>query len=266
MDDELTVHHLVFIDESGEGRLHRSGLPAPSTRSLWVAAAVAVPWSKVEVVDDGVIGILGDCLIPSAPELKGSGLRWYLKKESSMEEVARRVAAILDGAGAHVWICASRAGSPPLRSLQGPYFVKDTVRQLLLERINGYAVPAYFPPKSWMLLWDISEAQELSDFSGAIRRFKDLVSFRSRSAVLLPRLLGAPSHDWGGLQVADFLAHFGLHFAGEKLGLADHSPTKSKLFEDVFMPRVKRDSMGKIVGWKLWPEPEGLAASPPPSS
>ncbi len=124
----------------------------------------------------------------------------------------------------------------------------------------------YFPPKSWMLLWDISEAQELSDFSAAIRRFKDLVSFHPRSAVLLPRLMGAPSHDWGGLQVADFVAHFGLHYAGKKLGLQDPSLEKSALFEELFMPRVKRDAKGKTPGWKLWPEPEGLAASPPPSS
>ena len=205
-------------------------------------------------------------MIASCPELKGSGLRWYLKREFSVSDVATRVASVLDNAGAHVWVCASRAGSPPLRRAHGPYLAKDTARQLLLERINGFAVPAYFPPKSWLLLWDISEAQELSDFSGAIRRFRDLVSFYPRSPVLLPRLMGAPSHDWGGLQLADFLAHFGLHFAAQKLNLTEHSHDKAKAFEDLFLPRLRRDSKGKIPGWKLWPEPEGLAASPPPSS
>lgn len=212
------------------------GFPVPSMRSLWVAAAVAIPWSKVEVLDQGVEAIIADCMIASCPELKGSGLRWYLKRESSVSDVSTRVAAILDGAGADVWVCASRAGSPPLRTMHGPYLAKDTVRQLLLERINGFAVPTHFPLKSWLLIWDISEAQELSDFSGALRRFRDLVSFYPRSAVLLPRLLGAPSHDWGGLQLADFLAHFGLHYAAQRLELPDHSRDKAKLFEDLFLP------------------------------
>ena len=231
-----------------------------------MAAAVAVPWSQIDLLDEGVEAILAGHMIQSCPELKGSGLRWYMKRESSIRDVASAVSSVLDRTGAHAWVCASRAGSPPLRSLHGPYQVKDTVRQLLLERINGFAVPTYFPPKSWQLLWDISEAQELSDFSGALRRFRDLVSFRPRTAVVLPRLMGAPSHDWGGLQVADFLAHFGLHFAAKKLDLIDHSRDKALLFEELFLPRLRRDTKGKTPGWKLWPEPEGLAASPPPSS
>ena len=129
---------------------------------------------------------------------------------------------------------------------------KDVARQLLLETISGYASPRYFAPATWLLIWDIGDAGALSDFSASLRTFRNRVSGYTLPTALTPVMLGGLSHEWSGIQIADFYANLALHYYARSLSLPDAKDERATAFETRLMPTLMRDSYGKMVGWKVW--------------
>lgn len=157
----------------------------------------------------------------------------------------------------HSW--STRLGSrcrlrprPPVGFRQKTPKVKDVVRQLLLERINGLLVAGYHEPDHCLIIWDISDQQELEDFSASISEFRNAYDGTPRSERLAPAALGGLSHDWSRLQSADVIAHFALHYMGNKASLDGAKAEKARAFKQEFLPRLQRTSTGHLVGWKEW--------------
>ena len=247
------VTHVVLIDESGNGRLIAPAQPDPSVRSLWVTAGVSIEWAQRAVLDGSVKEILDQLFLNRAPELRAANIRRYLPAQFSADDVARRVSEAVTAAHANVWVSAARAASPMYSHPLGKRAeAKDIARQLLLETISGYAVPRYYAPESWLMIWDVSYPGQLADFSRAVATFRNRISGYGAGPALTPTMLGDLSHEWGGIQVADVYANFGLHKLGVERGLEGAKRERADAFERFLLPTLKRDNEGKLVGWKVW--------------
>ncbi len=254
------IEYGLFVDESGEGRLLNPRNPPDSKRCLWVAAAVCVPWDNIAPLGTELKALLKRNLTGSPAELKGFDLARSLRLERTIGDVAQDVASLVSKFGAKVCIVAASPGAAPVPGLRPVVqrvsgrdpLPKDNARQLLLERVNGYAVPKYHPAGSWLLIWDLSEAQELKDFGRSIVEFQNLASGYALHAAIVPSLLGGLSHDWGPLQIADFYSNFALNQRAEELGFKDATPAKAEAFRNHLRGTLATDSAGKLVGWKTW--------------
>jgi hypothetical protein len=247
------ISHVLFIDESGRGQADRHGIPLNGVQSLWISAAVGIEWRRVKDLDDGVKDILRNRFLGRCSELKAFNLRRYLPSQFNAGDVASDLSGLAKRVGAHVWITCSRTGCPPLPGMAGPRpLAKDVVRQLLLERVSGYATPKYFPNHSWLVVWDLSDVRELTDFSEDLAKFRNLHNYSQLNPAVYPALLGGLSHDWAGIQVADVYANFALHRYGQALGLPDFNIDRATAFEQHLRPTLQKDANGNEVGWKVW--------------
>ncbi|OGS41944.1 MAG: hypothetical protein A3K67_00310 [Euryarchaeota archaeon RBG_16_62_10] len=243
----VTYSHAIYIDESG------NGAPTEDMHKFWVSVAVGVAFDQVETLNQGVHTILADHFRPFVREIKGSFMPRYMRRSSSIASASADLAGLLDGTGAHCWAVASSYGarSPP-GFLKSCPKVKDVVRQLLLERINGLLVSGYHEPDHCLIIWDISDQQELQDFSASIAEFRNAFDGTPRSHRLAPAALGGLSHDWSGLQMADVIAHCALHNLGYQESFPESRREKADAFTEQFLPRLQRSSRGDLVGWKVW--------------
>jgi hypothetical protein len=250
----------LFVDESGEGRLFNPPRASDSKRCLWASAAVCVPWDSIAPLGVEIKALTKKNLTGNPPELKGFDLARQLRLGVTMDDVAKDVASAVKKVAAKIWIVVARPGAgdvPGLATIvqsishRNP-LPKDNARQLLLERVNGYAVPRYHPSGSWLLVWDLSEAQELKDFSRSIVEFRNLAAGYALHDAIVPALLGGLSHDWAPLQIADLYANFALNQRAEELGYHDATASKADAFRNHLRGTLATDASGKLVGWKTW--------------
>jgi len=96
----------------------------------------------------------------------------------------------------------------------------------------------------WLLIWDITDQQELCDFSRTISRLRDTTYGAQPNNRLVPALLGGLSHDWSGLQAADLFANMALHRQGMALGLLGARAEKATAFRRHLEPCLQRDARG----------------------
>jgi hypothetical protein len=61
-------------------------------------------------------------------------------------------------------------------------------------------------------------------------------------------VLGGLSHDWGGLQLADVVAHLSPHAVGTELRLPDANRAKAGAFDDHIYSRFQKAANGAVVG------------------
>lgn len=238
--------HAIYIDESGIGARQFN------INRLFASVAVAVPFDMKNQFDTDLARIRAVHCQPGAKELKGSGMPHDLLSTSTIASVARDLAASLNQAVAHTWVVVSTRGVNAPPGFSTSPLVKDIVRQLLFERLNGFLVAGYCPHDNFLLIWDITEQQELNDFSQSVASFKNAYTGGALSPRLAPAILGGLSHDWSGLQAADVIANFALHKVGMSRPLPGANPQKEAAFDQYFLPILQRDIYGNRVGWKVW--------------
>jgi len=244
----VLVSHAVFIDESG------LSLPGNTIQSLWIATAVAVALDRSRILDQDTATERSRLFRSRVKEFKG-----HLIKHSELlsgvtaDDVAAAVAGLLRKYDAHVWTVATIAGCPVPIGFVGPIVsTKSIARQLLLERVNGLLGTGRYAPAHWMMVWDVSDVQELTDFSSATASFANGYTGQKISDRLYPMVLGGLSHDWAGLQLADIVAHLALHKVGAGRKFPDANPRKGAAFDARIEPVLQRDQGGRVVGWKTW--------------
>jgi hypothetical protein len=113
-------------------------------------------------------------------------------------------------------------------------------------------IAGYHEPDHCLIIWDISDQQELQDFSASIAEFRNAYDGTPRSQRLVPAALGGLSHDWSGLQTADVVAHCALHYLGLQESLPGSRKEKAEAFRSKFLPRLQRSNKGELIGWKVW--------------
>jgi hypothetical protein len=241
-----TYSDAIYIDESG------SGSPTDNIHRYWVSAAVSVAFDQTIDLDEGIRRILTSHFSPYVGELKGSSMSKYLHPTSTIMEVVKDLGDVLDRTGAQLWGAAASFGSSPPRGLptSNPR-PKDIARQMLLEEINSRLLTGYHHPDHSLIIWDISERQELQDFSASIARFMSVREEAPRSDRLVPAALGGLSHDWRGLQTADVIANCALHYLGHTASLAGSKTDKAEAFRTEFLPRMRRIENADIIGWTV---------------
>ena len=184
----------LFIDESGNAQ------PAKSVKSLWGTAALAVVVERARELNGRIDRLRTLNFRFRLEEVKGSEVPRGLARGRSIDNPAKDLAAIHRELGDRIWVVAVRRQSDGLAT-------KRTARWLVLERVNGFLNRGDYEPARWITGCDVSDVQELGDFSRNISEFRNVSSAEPRSDRLVPSVLGGTSHDWGGLQSADLLSN-----------------------------------------------------------
>jgi len=242
-------HHVVYIDESGNGG------PEGNINSFWVSVAVLIPMDEIHTVNTGMDTIREQHFRPYAKEVKGCIIPHELLRGHTLEDVAKGIAELCDKVDAHSWGVATRHGKAPPGNFPIPNpLPKDIVRQFLMERINGFFNQGYLGSDDCIIVWDISNHEELIDFSTSVAAFRNAYDRTGLCPRLAPAVLGGLSHDWKGLQIADVISNFALHHLGRKILLPDARKSKADAFQQFFYPRLQKDSTGHTegIGWKVW--------------
>ncbi len=238
-----SVSHLVFIDESG------SGSPGFNVQRVWITAAVAVSLETMAEMDEGVKRMVASHFRPWMRELKGSDMPHGLRSGTSIEEVARELGGLTKKVEARVWITGSQYASGSLAGhMTKASLPKDVARRLMLERVSGFLGPDREAAGRWLLIWDITDQQELSDFSRSVANFRIAHEGETLDARLVPAVLGGLSHDWSGLQAADLFANMALHRLGLELRLPGTRSEKAKAFSEHLESCLQRDPEGSVQG------------------
>lgn len=252
--------HGVYIDESG-----LADPRVESVTSLWTSSAVSLPFECGETVWTGVQHIVAKHFRPGTKEIKGAGTPGRLKKESGLDDVSGDIVDLLRDCEGLAWVAATHRGVNPMPDrargvlLEQP---KDIARQLLFERLNRY-IGCEDDHAKHMLIWDISHQQELEDFSRFVAGFHDgLYTTQDRTPLMAGALLGGLSHDWGGLQVADWFAHMALHYHG-RTGIwgeyeDDNRPTDPKGDARQDKADTFRNTLWKALQCNHTDRPEGV--------
>lgn len=238
--------HAFFIDESGNGGANKD------LNWFVVSTAVSVALDEKDNLDSLVANIIGTYLRPGCKEIHGSEIPHRLRSGISIRDFGIEIAKAIKSVNADIWITCTHHGINPLPGIPSNSTAKDIVRQLLFERLSGFLDAGYCDPGRFFIIWDLSEPQELNDFSAAVVKFRNPVSGKTVNPRLVPAVLGGLSHDWAGLQIADIVSNYCLHFVASAERIPNCHPEKSKTFYDVFHPLLKTDSMGNKIGFKEW--------------
>lgn len=245
----MTFTHAIFIDESGTG-CHKMDI-----NSFWVSVAFAVPFDKMSTLEIGVKDIITSHFRKGISEVKGSAIPKQLVPGITVDSFVGDMGELWDNVGGKAWVVGSRDGvNPPVGYHGQNPLAKEIVRQILLERVSGYLDAGYGGPGSYLIVWDISDLRELIDFSKNTSVFQNGINGKPINNRLAPAILGGLSHDWGGLQFADLIAHCSLHqCACLNKGLnIPFNQEKKDAFDNHVYPRLVKDGYGNTVGWKYW--------------
>jgi len=238
----VTYSHAIYIDESG------NGAPVPGIQSYWVSVAVAIPFSENEILEISTKSILRRFFRPGERELKGKHMPNRLLDGTSIDQAIHEIGDLLVKVKAVVWVAGVRQNpNPPINQIPSKLVVKDIARKSILEGINDYLNTGTHSPNHFLIIWDISDEQELEDFS------RNVATFRHARTQVLPNprlahaILGGLSHDWNGLQIADIIAHCALHRMGLQSSLPDANPIKAKSFERYLEQKCRLVQTGRPV-------------------
>ena len=243
---------MIFIDESGAGTIKQD------KNSLWVTAGILSRLDMHGTLTTDFQEMKNRLMRNPSEEFKGSIVPKHLLQNKTAEDVAFEISELMKKYDMTAWITgtnrmfAQNSGgcfvpSNEKRGLQA----KDVARELLLERISGYAKIQDQEPCVYQLIWDLSDVSELIDYSAITSSYVNPHSGKALNPQIIPKILGALSHDWVELQIADVLSNFALNYiANGKFSDADIE--KSVAFKKYLYPRLARSIRGTSgVGWKL---------------
>lgn len=242
----------IFIDESGTGSMRQN------KNNLWTSAGICVDSAQHDDLSERFYDMKKECMRHYEEEMKGIKIsKNHLNTGITADDVGRHVADIIKEFGLNVWVTATR-WSPNLPT--GKFIAsntskgvlpKDIARELLMERISGYADMKREEGK-YIIIWDLSDTQELDDFSRLIRAYVNPHSGKKVCPSIIPNILGGLSHEWPELQLCDIIANFALNYAADGI-FKDCDMVKSRAFKEHIFPNLMR-GRGKIVGvgWKAY--------------
>jgi len=242
----------VFIDESGAGA-HKE-----SKDNFWVSAGVCANFEDHDKITESLFEMKKRCMRLYNQELKGgSTSKSNLNPEITKETVAEELGRIVSKYGMKVWVVATRYShkiptSNFIPSNGKVVQAKDVSRELLLERLSGYA-EYYGSDRKYQLIWDLSDHQEMCHFSRTISEYVNPHSKKKFHSAIIPYLLAGLSHEWAELQIADVIANFALNYSAHGI-YKDVDEEKAKAFEKHLYPKLCSNAYGVIegVGWKMY--------------
>jgi hypothetical protein len=246
-----SICKIIFIDESGTGSNKQD------KNSLWVTAGILSMIDAHGTLTEDFLKMKERLMRNPSEEFKGSIVPKHLLEGKTETDVASEISILMRKYGMTAWITATNKNyaqrkvgtfvpSNPKNGLQA----KDIARELLLERVSGYVNLQSNEPCVYQLIWDLSDVNELIDFSAITSEYVNPHNKRSLDPRIIPKILGALSHDWVELQIADVFSNFALnHIAVGRFTDADDK--KSQAFKKYLRPMLARSAKGiNGVGWK----------------
>jgi hypothetical protein len=243
---------MVFIDESGAGTIKQD------KNSLWITAGVLSMLDVHGTLTTDFQEMKNRLMRNPKEELKGSTVPKHLIDRKSADDVAKEVSDLMKKYGMIAWITGTdrnyaqkQSGCFIPSNAKKGLQAKDIARELLLERISGYVELQSQDDYIYQLIWDLSDVSELIDYSAITSTYVDPHIKKALSPQIIPKILGALSHDWVELQIADILSNFALNYVADgKFPGADKD--KSEAFKKHLCPRLAQSARGRVgVGWKL---------------
>ena len=243
----------VFIDESG------AGANKQSKDNFWISAGVCVKFEDHDSISDSVYEMKKRCFRLYNQELKGGSTSpSSLNSGVTKEDVAKEIGQIITQYQLKVWTVSTRYSDKILqskfissngRSIQA----KDVSRELLMEGLSDHA-ECHEHNQKYQLIWDLSDQQEMSDFSSTISKYINPHSKKKVCNAVIPFLLAGLSHEWAELQIADVVSNYALNYSAAAKRYPDADLMKADAFKKYIYPVLMQDANGAIegAGWKVY--------------
>jgi len=260
---EENVSRFIFIDESGSGAKKRGTV----NKVVKTCAAVIVHFREFFQLKTNMEFLFHNHFHKSIKnpynEVKGCNIPYYLQEWTTPLIVAEDFRSEILGLDIDSCVVVTQYGSgkkpyfpPQGMALEPRPNSEDIARFLLLERIDLHFKNNIEDDGNAIIVWDIENVKKLELFSDAVQSFTNFFRKEGIDGRIISKVLGGCSHDWAGLQAADFIANYSLHHRGEKFKLGDVNKEKSFAFQNEIYPNLMKIH-GKIKGrgWVEWPPP-----------
>lgn len=226
---------MIFIDESGRGT------QCKDKQMFWVTVGVRTRLDDHENITHDLDDLKEKCLKIRQKELKGAKLsKCTLKDGKTLVDIACGLAEIIQKYGITVWVMSTKKinNADKQRFIpsnkNGIVEAKDVSRELLLERISGYADIYHDNHSRYLMIWDIASLEELADFSRIVSQYSNPHSNKRMHPSIIPYILGGLSHEWPELQIADVFSNFALNYSAVQNGILERDDEEGKEKSDIF--------------------------------
>jgi len=244
---------MIFIDESGRGT------QCKDKQMFWVTVGVRTRLDDHENITHDLDDLKEKCLKIRQKELKGAKLsKCTLKDGKTLVDIACGLAEIIQKYGITVWVMSTKKinNADKQRFMpsnkNGIVEAKDVSRELLLERISGYADIYHDNHSRYLMIWDIASLEELADFSRIVSQYSNPHSNKRMHPSIIPYILGGLSHEWPELQIADLFSNFALNYSAVQNGIfgrdGEREKEKSRIFKEYLWDVLASSSLRGVNG------------------
>ena len=244
----------LYMDESGSG-----SQKVDTKKNLWVSVGIAAKLDDHDAIAEDVAKLRKKVLRRSNIEFKANDLTPKRMNDGiTYDDVASGVAEILKKYSMKTWVMVvpfnlhiiNMSMFTPSNAKSGLQ-AKDVAREMLLERVSMDVDRVHTVEDKFMIIWDLSNTNELMDFSASVLAHTNPHSGKKISPIITPHILGGLSHEWAELQLADLISNFGLNYAARGK-YPDCDESKAMAFETHLYPCLQKSWWGcvKGYGWK----------------
>ncbi len=243
-------YNIVFMDESGSGS---KGL---SKVNFWVTVGVLSNIDNHQAVAEDLNLIRKKNMRLYNKELKGTDIsRNHLNPGIDKMIVAKDISELISKYNMSVFVTASNM-APSIKKLESKFTAsnvknglqaKDIARELLLERISIFLNYKRTKDMLNLLVWDLSDNNELADFSAITGSYVNPHDHKKLNSTVVPHILGGLSHDWAELQIADLVSNYALNYVADGI-YDDADKEKSDAFKKYLYPILQHGNSGKVEG------------------
>lgn len=243
-------YNIVFMDESG------SGSKGQSKVNYWVTVGVFSNLDNHQRITEELQSIRKKNMRLYNKELKGTDIsRNHLNPGINKMTVAKDLSDLIMKYKLSVFVTASNM-SPSIKRLESKFTAsnvknglqaKDIARELLLERISIFLNYKRTKDMLNLLIWDLSDNNELVDFSAITGSYTNPHDHNKLNCTIIPHILGGLSHDWAELQIADLISNYALNYVADGV-YDDADKEKSEAFKEYLYPVLQQSRTGKIEG------------------
>jgi len=245
MDSECFA---MFIDESG------TGSKSKSKTNFWVSVGVLAKIADHEPLEADLLALRKKCMRLHNKEMKGVDLSPnHFNPGITKSSVAQDLGELIRKYHLAIFVTASNMSPKLARQTKFTpsnektgLQAKDIARELLLERLSIMLNYKRANTDLNLLIWDLSDNNELADFSKIIGSYRNPHDGKTPNPRIIPHLLGGLSHEWAELQIADLVANYAINYLASR-HYDDADTEKSQAFEQYLKP-VLHNRNGKITG------------------
>gem|GEM_PF-1974747 len=240
---------VFFMDESG------SGSNSDSKTNCWVSVGVLARLADHKALTEDLYEMRRRCMRLYNKEMKGVDLSPnHLNLGVTIDDVARDLAALIRKYG--LTVIVTGANKSPMLDRQTKFVpsnekkglqAKDVARELMLERLSLRFDHDSTGSCQGLLVWDISDNNELIDFSKVVGSYVNPHNNKKPNERIIGHILGGLSHEWAEIQIADLVSNYALNYMADGI-FEDANKEKSDAFKKHLYPALYH-MYGRALGY-----------------